>query len=307
MAIELMARIWARSRGELDSSEKLVLTIMADRADADGLLWYAVATIADLTSFTERAVQKIMDRLIVKGIVKKLPRADRSNYYVIQMDRFPHIERKKRPKELGPKQFIAELDAEPDLFGTGEPGSGTGERRSSTGERGSLTGESRSPDSLNDPLNDSLIPGGTDSVVQFVLRRWNELAEKHNALAPARLLSPARQRQIELRTDEWLTTVTAADDDPSMEHALWRQVFEAVDSSRLLTGTKTDWAPTLDWVLGPKNFAKIMEGNYGQGNDAVGTVSAAGGDRSAVAAASDARVAVGQARQRQRDRASRSG
>lgn len=292
MAIELMARIWARPRAELDSSEKWVLTIMADRADDDGMLWYAVSTIAEKTSLTDRGVQKIMDRLITKGLVKRVHRTDRSNYYLIQVDRFPHVDRVKKPKEAGPKEFIAPLDEEPDLFTTGERrSSGTGEPGSATGERRSETGEPGSPNSLSDSLSDSLIP--SEDVAQLVIDLWSELASRHVALQHAPPLSEKRRDRILERTRD------GRKEFPDLgEREFWSAYFERVGNSRLLTGQKLDWAPTFDWLIGPKNFEKVLGDNYGQGIDAIGAVSKAGGDRSAVAAASDARRAVAEARQR---------
>lgn len=39
-------------------------------------------------------------------------------------------------------------------------------------------------------------------------------------------------------------------------------LFARVAQSDFLTGRKTDFAASLDWVLGPKNLAKILAGNY---------------------------------------------
>jgi hypothetical protein len=43
----------------------------------------------------------------------------------------------------------------------------------------------------------------------------------------------------------------------------WTTYFDKIKDSEFLTGrSKTDFAATLDWVLGPKNMAKILNGNY---------------------------------------------
>lgn len=298
MAIEIIARIWRRPKDELDSSEKFVLTVMADRADDDGLLWYAVDTIADLTSLSDRGVQKIMDRLITKGMVKKLQRRDRSNYYVIQLDRFPHVERTRRPKEIGPKEFIAELDAEPDLFGTGEPGSGTGERRSLTGEPGSLTGEPGSPYSLNDSLSDSLNESPMspdDRLVGVVVDSWNALAETFERLPSITMISDPRRSGILKRADEHAGRFEGTKEVRRL--AVWKHALEVVSRSKLLTGQKTDWNASFDWVTKKANFLKVMEENYGRGDDAIGSRGKAT-DRSAVEAGSEALGLVERARQR---------
>ena len=42
----------------------------------------------------------------------------------------------------------------------------------------------------------------------------------------------------------------------------WEEIFTRVHDSEFLTGKKTDFAASLDWVLGPKNLAKLLAGNY---------------------------------------------
>ena len=39
-------------------------------------------------------------------------------------------------------------------------------------------------------------------------------------------------------------------------------VFNLVKESDLLSGRKTDWKASFDWIMNPKNFIKILEGNY---------------------------------------------
>lgn len=306
MALELMARIMSQPRDVLDASEKLVLMVMADRADSDGLLWYSVNTIAYLTSYTRKAVQNIINRLVTKGFVKKLQRTDRSNYYVIQVDRLPLRERVKRPKEIGPREFVAGLEAEPDLFGTGERATPPG-ANDVPGRANDVppAGERATPDSLNDSLIDP--PESAQAhegltIHDFVLSGWNAIAEKHEALPPIRFLSDERKRLIDLRTEEHLHDQDWNSIPP--ERGVWRHVFDQVDGSKLLTGQKTDWYPSIDWVLKRANFAKIMEGNYGRGNDSTTRSATGAAGRSAVAAGTEARRLVDGARSRRRAHAS---
>jgi hypothetical protein len=44
--------------------------------------------------------------------------------------------------------------------------------------------------------------------------------------------------------------------------AWWRTLFDRVKASDFLCGRKTDFSVTLDWILGPKNLAKLWNGNY---------------------------------------------
>lgn len=39
-------------------------------------------------------------------------------------------------------------------------------------------------------------------------------------------------------------------------------IFKRVSSSDFLTGRNSDFSATIDWALGPKNIAKILNGNY---------------------------------------------
>lgn len=307
MAIELMARIMGQPRDCLDASEKWVLTVMADRADQDGLLWYAVETIADKTSFTEKAVRNIINRLVSKGFVRKMHRTNRSNYYIINVDKLPSTQPLKRSKESGPAEFMAALDpAEPDLFATGEPSSGTGERRSATGEPGSATGEARSPNSLTDSLSDSLSdsPAGGDPddyLVETVFSSWNALAETFDKLPSVNFFSDQRRAAILRRADEFGGRFPGTKDDKRM--AVWRHALTVVSRSKLLTGQKTDWACSFDWVTKKANFLKIVEENYGRGDDAIGATGPKPGERSAAAAGSEAGRAVKRARERGRSHA----
>lgn len=294
MAIELIARIMSRPRSELDPAEKWVLVVMADRADDDGLLWYAVDTIAARTSYTPRGVQNVVDRLIKKGFVKKMPRQNRSNFWLINVDRLPMCERERKAKETGPIEFIESANGvEDDLFGTGEPRSGTGERRSVTGEPGSATGERRAPDSLSDSLSDSLTPSTReDALVEGAVQGWNAVAGEFELLAAVRgPVSPQRRAAIVARTNEHAKANGG-------DEALWAAVLATIADSKLLTGQKTSWAATFDWVLGKKNFAKIIGGNYGHGHDCIGRNVSAPDERSAMAAASAARELVDRARGR---------
>jgi hypothetical protein len=304
MAIELMNRIWWRE--DLDSSEKMVLLALADRADDEGVCWYAVETICRKSSLSRRGVQKIIGRLCDRQLLRRVRRHDLSNYYVIPVDKFPEVENRSRPsKEKGSLQYLEE---EPDLFGErGERGS---HRRSALGSergaRGTKRGEPGAPDSLSDSLIDT--KGGTrarETIPEMVVRRWNELAFLHPALKPFHgQLTPERISKIETRTSEWSERLPQwsraltleMQSQPTREEEVWVAVFFVIGTSRLLTGQKIDWAPSFDWMLGPKNFTKIMEGNYGHGPDRIGAPSNDPRDRSAVAAGRTALERVKRAR-----------
>jgi len=42
----------------------------------------------------------------------------------------------------------------------------------------------------------------------------------------------------------------------------WQEYFSQVSGSDFLMGRKTDWRATLDWLCGPKNMEKVLNGRY---------------------------------------------
>ena len=46
------------------------------------------------------------------------------------------------------------------------------------------------------------------------------------------------------------------------EEAWFVDYFSRIAGSDFLTGRKTDFVATLDWAMGPKNMAKVLNGNY---------------------------------------------
>lgn len=46
------------------------------------------------------------------------------------------------------------------------------------------------------------------------------------------------------------------------EIAWWRGYFQRVDASAFLTGRVKDFAANLNWLIGPKNMEKVLNGFY---------------------------------------------
>jgi uncharacterized protein YdaU (DUF1376 family) len=54
-----------------------------------------------------------------------------------------------------------------------------------------------------------------------------------------------------------------ADGKPADTLPYWESFFESVAASDFLSGrTENPFHPNIDWLLGPKNFCKVIEGNY---------------------------------------------
>ena len=82
--------------------------------------------------------------------------------------------------------------------------------------------------------------------VDRIVEVWNMTPR----LVPAKSVTGPILKRVKLRLAE----------HPEVEW--WAALFTRVSASDFLTGRKTDFAATLDWVLGPKNLAKIEAGNY---------------------------------------------
>jgi len=86
-----------------------------------------------------------------------------------------------------------------------------------------------------------------DSFVHVAFRLWNETAEKAK-LPLVRDLSDKRQAKLGSRL---------------ADHGIdgWKTALAKVEASAFLRGS-AGWTCTFDWLLEPRNFAKVIEGNY---------------------------------------------
>src|SRR5260370_37923894 len=69
MSIRLMSQVWEDARIQ-SQAELLVLLALADHARDDGLCWPSIRTIAAKARIEERSAQRIIRRLIEKGLVE---------------------------------------------------------------------------------------------------------------------------------------------------------------------------------------------------------------------------------------------
>ena len=69
MSIRLMSQVWEDTRIE-SQAELLVLLALADHARDDGLCWPSMRSIAGKARIEERSAQRIIRRLIEKGLVE---------------------------------------------------------------------------------------------------------------------------------------------------------------------------------------------------------------------------------------------
>lgn len=66
---------WAISRKGLSTTSKLVLIILADRADKDGWSFYSQETIADIAGCTRKTARAALQALEQDDLIRRCPRS----------------------------------------------------------------------------------------------------------------------------------------------------------------------------------------------------------------------------------------
>lgn len=98
---------------------------------------------------------------------------------------------------------------------------------------------------------------------QDIVALWNEICG--NCLPKVKALNENRRQKIKCRLDEW-----SKDSNEWTTKA--RELFKRVIASDFLRGNNnTGWAATFDWLFeNPKNWVKVIEGNYDNNRGAKG-------------------------------------
>jgi hypothetical protein len=260
MSIDVMNRLWWRE--DLPMTEKFIALALADSSNDDGVSWPAVDTVAQKCSCSARTVQNAVKGLCDKGLLRKMERKDRSNYYVFNLSALPHCERVRRRKESfdGHERTTGAGDS-PQLFDTGESGS-------MTGESGSMTGESPAPRTIIEPSIESPDSDSGDfkspdvSLTNFVHTEWDALKDEFPSIAGIRKIDDSLAKQIQLRGRQH----AKPGEDPM---AVWRTVFQEIRASQFLTGRvppgpgrDTTFKLSLGWVCQTQKFREVINGKY---------------------------------------------
>jgi hypothetical protein len=105
------------------------------------------------------------------------------------------------------------------------------------------------PDASRDlPLLDTTVSH------EEVIRAYHEILPE----APqVKVWSKKRRQALDARIRE-----RCKDGKPAATIAYWRGFFEQVAASDFLCGRATSFVASLEWLLRPENFLKVIEGNY---------------------------------------------
>lgn len=117
----------------------------------------------------------------------------------------------------------------------------------------------------NAPQNDTQYKIYKDKYIcspEFVQDSFNSIC---TSLPKLKLLTRKRLKSVEARLKEMKQT-------PETYMAYLKQVFESVEASDFLTNRRGEnrngWRANFDWIFLPRNFAKIIEGNYANRTEA---------------------------------------
>lgn len=96
-----------------------------------------------------------------------------------------------------------------------------------------------------------------------IVALWNDICG--GALPRVKALNENRRQKIKCRCEEW-----GKDSEAWLQQA--RDLFERVTASDFLRGgNKSGWIATFDWLFeNPKNWVKVIEGNYDNNRSARG-------------------------------------
>jgi hypothetical protein len=86
--------------------------------------------------------------------------------------------------------------------------------------------------------------------IQEIVSRWHEILP---VFAEVKFLDKTTRANVRNR---W------AEDPDRWTLEWWEDFFRYIGESDFLSGRKTDWKASFPWVMGPKNFAKIINGQY---------------------------------------------
>jgi hypothetical protein len=126
---------------------------------------------------------------------------------------------------------------------------------------GNGSGEAE-PGEPGEPLAEEIEPGERKAVP------YAEVIEAYHAACPSMprvtLLNPGRKAAIRSRWSEArkasLFPTGPSERDAGL--AFFADFFTRAEASDLLAGRKSDWRASFDWLMGPKNFGKVLDGCY---------------------------------------------
>jgi len=245
--------IWAW-RQEIESpTHKLVLLALADIARDNGTLWPSHAYVAKKVGYSERTVRTAVAALGGVGLLTTTPRPGKTDIIRLSLSSITIFANgpEDETQEAGPRGRPKKT-----------PASDVSGRHMATGKVSSDADEpSIEPSNMNQGAIALVVSTDDRSPVQQAFDAYNALAKdiiaageasgRASEAATARTLNDVRRRGLNARLKE----VGGIEG--------WKMALEVVRESAFLTGaTRHRFGLTLDFLLQPTSFTKLMEGFY---------------------------------------------
>lgn len=227
MTIE--AIVWAFKQPIKPSSLKFVLVALSDNCSVDGLAWPSLKALCEKTGQDRKTVIASLDKLEAMGIiVDSGKRAGVTGQ--VKVYRFNSTENGTVPKT---EQYRSSNETVPFI-----PANST------------ENGTRKPKEPLKQP-SPSLIAKTIKCPQQEII------AEYHRILPMCPRIykwSDKREKALRCRWDE---------DARHQNVEYWTKLFSYISRCSFLVGkTKENFNVTLEWIVNPSNFLKIVEGNY---------------------------------------------
>ena len=218
----------------LGPTERLIMLALADHADDDGRCYPSVARIAQRTGLSERAVQTNVRSLIAAGYINITIGGGKGNSNLYFISANPAADAPQTPQEMHPA-----ADA-PRTICTPNPAADAPNPAADAPEPSITTKEP-----------------SEEKVTRFPAPDLKPCLDHFNAVA-ARVGWP----QVQMFNADRRTALSQRISDTGGQ-AEWCEAIDRAARSPLLTGNNDrGWKADFDWLAKPKNFTKLMEGNY---------------------------------------------
>jgi|GEM_PF-2650232 len=229
----VQAITWALQSGT-KPRERLVLIVLANYADEEGVCWPSQARMARETGYTRQTVSKILKALCDSGYITRTDRlrengSRTSSMYVLKMEE--------------PQESACKHGATPPV---------------NTGLHPPVNTGLHPEPPLEPPLEPTVVRGILPGEALAAYEAWNEMAARCE-MPKAQKYSTKRQKDLRNRLKEC----------GGIEG--WKIALKKAESSKFLNGESSrGFVGSLDFILKENNFTKLMEGNYDGNRAAIG-------------------------------------
>lgn len=274
MAFDLL-RSAKHIRGLSNAEFRVLFYLLEAANNATHECYPSMKKIAAFTDMGERTVQRHVSALADRGLFERVEQRRADGSRAVNCYRFVVAGEIRVGKEsvvqLGPETQPANygglVDQQPaipdttprqewrDIDQESEPGiTPLSSNEDSPPQEKDLFGQAlKTPEQIQAEFEDGFI--------RWIEEEWQKLTVETPAISGLRTISPERRKAIIARAE--------LDNCPVGQMNNWAVVFEQIRNSRFLRGLAKPGRDrdepnviTFDWLLKPRNFVKVLEGNY---------------------------------------------